>query len=131
MTSLTPEQIAQRLLQWEMAAQAKYDQQMEEARMIEFYRPDWETLSLNEREKLIVLHARNYAKNYAEAGIPGSNHILLIAKLAALLDEANANPETKEDSSLWGRPPERDESWPGFSASDDVIRDSFSPNRDS
>ena len=86
------------------------------------YRLSWETVSLNERQKLLVLHARHYAANYAEAGIPGSNHILLIAQLAGLLDVATAqlpNAETQEPIAT-----EEGET------SDVPLRKPFSPNRD-
>lgn len=42
---------------------------------------------LTDREQQVASHAIHYAENYPSAGIPGSNHILLIAKLVELLDE--------------------------------------------
>lgn len=48
--------------------------------------PKW-MLDLDKRERTQVTHALDYASNYATAGIPGHNHIMLIAKLARMLDQ--------------------------------------------
>ena len=47
--------------------------------------PKW-MLDLDKRERTQVTHALDYATNYSSAGVPGHNHIMLIAKLARMLD---------------------------------------------
>jgi hypothetical protein len=65
------------------------------------YKIAWESQQLDPREQLILAHARTYVKLYASAGIPGSNHILLIAKLAGIIDalQAAATETTEEEHS--------------------------------
>ena len=47
---------------------------------------DWMRV-LEPRELAQVYHAIAYEKDFKQAGVPGHNHLLLIAKLAKLLDE--------------------------------------------
>lgn len=47
--------------------------------------PKW-MLDLDKRERTQVFHALDYASNYSSAGVPGHNHVMLIAKLARMLD---------------------------------------------
>lgn len=47
--------------------------------------PRW-MLDLDKRERTQVMHALDYATSYSSAGVPGHNHIMLIAKLARILD---------------------------------------------
>lgn len=42
---------------------------------------------LSVREQIQIAHAADYVRTYADAGIPGHNHIVLIAKLAKKLDD--------------------------------------------
>lgn len=42
---------------------------------------------LSTREQIQIAHAVNYTSTYSDAGIPGHNHIVLIAKLAKKLDD--------------------------------------------
>lgn len=42
---------------------------------------------LDDRERAQVVHARDYAAHYPNAGAPGHGQFLLIAKLAQLLDD--------------------------------------------
>lgn len=86
------------------------------------------TDDLNDREKKILSHAVHYAGYYADAGIPGSNHILLIAKLAEKLDAAEKKVNPEEPWST--EEPERKRLSDYIRHSDDVIRKPFSPNRD-
>lgn len=51
--------------------------------------PQWIT-ALEKREQTQVFHALDYATNYPTAGVPGHNHIMLIAKLARLLNRQEA-----------------------------------------
>lgn len=51
--------------------------------------PQWIT-ALDKREQSQVFHALDYATNHSTAGVPGHNHIMLIAKLARLLNKAEA-----------------------------------------
>lgn len=46
---------------------------------------DADIVVLDAREKQQVQHARFYAANYAEAGVPGHGQFILIAKLAKAL----------------------------------------------
>lgn len=48
--------------------------------------PLWFT-QLDSREQAQVQHALTYSTQHASAGIPGHNHIMLIAKLARILGE--------------------------------------------
>ncbi len=41
---------------------------------------------LESRELTQVLHALEYDQHFKSAGVPGHNHLLLIAKLARMLD---------------------------------------------
>lgn len=92
---------------------------------------NWETLYLTERQKLLVQHARHYAANYAEAGIPGSNHILLIAHLAERLDVATTPTYAEAQEPTATEETKRERLSDYIRHSDDVIRKPFSPNRDS
>jgi hypothetical protein len=49
--------------------------------------PQW-IAALEPRERTQVMHALNYATSYSSAGIPGHNHVMLIAKLARMLNKA-------------------------------------------
>ena len=51
--------------------------------------PQW-IAALEKREQSQVFHALDYATNHSAAGVPGHNHIMLIAKLARLLNEREA-----------------------------------------
>ena len=44
---------------------------------------------LDERQLRLIANCRNYSKN-DPAGVPGHNLMIIIAKLAELLDEADA-----------------------------------------
>lgn len=57
----------------------------------------WSNLGLNEREKLQYFHAKHYARNYAEAGIPGSTQVLLINKIAEIADDLQAKLHAAEE----------------------------------
>jgi hypothetical protein len=46
---------------------------------------------LTTREHAQIVHARHYAEQFSSAGVPGHNHLLLIAKLADMLDEWEAH----------------------------------------
>jgi len=48
---------------------------------------------LSPRELAQVSHACDYATNHSSAGVPGHNHLLLIAFLAQLLDDLTPDEE--------------------------------------
>jgi hypothetical protein len=48
--------------------------------------PAW-TRGFDTREQAQIAHARHYAATFSISGVPGHGQFLLIAKLAALLDE--------------------------------------------
>lgn len=50
-------------------------------------KPAWYA-TLSPREQATIDHAREYAKDFSAAGVPGHSAHLLIAKLADLLDGA-------------------------------------------
>ena len=50
-------------------------------------KPAWYT-ALSPREQATIDHAREYARSFSHAGVPGHSAHLLIAKLADLLDGA-------------------------------------------
>jgi hypothetical protein len=43
-------------------------------------------ISFTQREQLLISLALHYFQEYAKSGMPGHNHLILIAKLALLLD---------------------------------------------
>lgn len=47
--------------------------------------PEWTDL-LSERDRKTVQHATVYSDHYFEAGVPGHNQFMLIAKLAEMLN---------------------------------------------
>ena len=47
--------------------------------------------ALSPREQTTIDHAREYARSYAHAGVPGHSAHLLLAKLADLLDAPEAH----------------------------------------
>lgn len=51
--------------------------------------PQWQA-NLNEQQLAQVKHARDYENRHSGAHIAGHNQFILIAKLAKLLDEADA-----------------------------------------
>jgi hypothetical protein len=51
--------------------------------------PQW-IAALDKREQSQVFHALDYATNHSTAGVPGHNHIMLIAKLARMLNRQEA-----------------------------------------
>ena len=68
-------------------------------------KPDWYT-ALSPREQATIDHAREYARSYAHAGVPGHSAHLLLAKLADLLDGAPQQVQWKhahwdEASNCW------------------------------
>lgn len=62
------------------------------------YSSDWLHQNLESREITQVFHAVAYERHFKAAGVPGHNHLLLIAKLAKLLDDATGyqNDNTKD-----------------------------------
>lgn len=56
-------------------------------------------LQLDAREQAQVEHAKAYACDFAGAGVPGHGQFLLIAKLAALVEDA---------VSRWGYAPDKE-----------------------
>jgi hypothetical protein len=73
--------------------------------------PQWKG-DLSVREQIQIAHAEAYAKSWSDAGIPGHNHIMLIAKLSALLEDAvsrfgyapGAAPPVKVQKVAWSGP---------------------------
>ena len=51
--------------------------------------------ALSPREQATIDHAREYARSYAHAGVPGHSAHLLLAKLADLLDGAPNRPSVE------------------------------------
>ena len=51
--------------------------------------------ALSPREQATIDHAREYARSYAHAGVPGHSAHLLLAKLADLLDGAPNRPNVE------------------------------------
>jgi hypothetical protein len=43
-------------------------------------------IELDDREQALVNHARHYAENFSQAGVPGHAQFILIAKLANALN---------------------------------------------
>lgn len=57
---------------------------------------------LSPRELIQVEHALDYESHHSGAGIPGHNHIMLIAKLARLLDaQPKAQQSAKTQKIVW------------------------------
>jgi hypothetical protein len=54
---------------------------------------DWRD-KLDQRQLVQVNHATEYAEQFASAGVPGHNHLLLIAKLVEILDEVTGQTNT-------------------------------------
>lgn len=52
--------------------------------------PNW-MRALDPRELAQVYHALAYAKDFANAGVPGHSQHMLIAKLAKMLDERESH----------------------------------------
>lgn len=48
--------------------------------------PQW-MADLSEREQMQILHAREYARKWGDAGIPGHSQLLIMARLAKKLDD--------------------------------------------
>jgi hypothetical protein len=125
--------ISERLLLWEQAAQEKYDRQMEAAMNQNQgpYHLSWETVSLTEDEKQIVLFCRSFAKNFRGARISGSNLFLTINKLAELLD-ASTSPSNAEKVEEPLAEEEPENKWHfGYTGPVLPLRKPLSPNRDS
>ena len=62
---------------------------------MEEYAPNW-MASLSERELEQVYHAKAYNDHFKSAGVPGHNHLLLIAKLMSMLDYYTGYSESNE-----------------------------------
>lgn len=72
--------------------------------------PQWKG-DLSVREQIQIAHAEAYAKNWSDAGIPGHNHIMLIAKLTKKLDDMELSgavpdktPPVKVQKVAWDGP---------------------------
>ena len=63
------------------------------------YAPNW-MHDLEPRELAQVYHAIAYDKDYRSAGVPGRNHLILIAKLTRMLDHYTGYQEDNTKDQL-------------------------------
>lgn len=66
-------------------------------------------MTLDPREQALIAHAQHYREHFSHAGAPGHNQYLLIAKLAAHLEDAvsrfgyapDADPPVRVQKVAW------------------------------